>query len=766
MQGMNNMKIKTKLLLGFIIVALVSTVLGIVGIVNLQAAETATADSARIIMILLTLLSIAVCLIFAFTLRLAISHALDKVDHMIKEMRMGHFTYRLNMTQKDEIGEIADALDCFSNDLQMIVIETMDQISKGNFSAQLEPKDSLDELTPALKQTIETITDLIKETAMLTTAAVDGQLEIRGQVDAFSGGYKQIIEGVNATLDAVTKPISMTTDYIEQIGKGEIPPKITDIYNGDFDTLKSSINACIDGLGALEEANTIISKLGKNDFGDKIEGNYLGIFGDLSTSINNIRRKLAHIENINYNIANGDMQDLESLASKGSYGEKDKLIPSFLLMLGNLKILVNETNAIAQKAVNGDLAYRGDASRLPGEYAKVILGFNQTLDTISCPIKEASNVLQELSQGNLTSKMAGDYQGDHAQIKEALNQTINFLKCYVDEISATLEEIGKGHLNQQITTDYLGDFQAIKISLNDITSKLSNTMTEIHMAAGQVDLGARQISDGGQVLSQGTTEQASSIQELTASIEEIAAETQRSALNANDANELAISVRSNAEKGNTQMLTMIGAMETISDSSNNISKIITVIDDIAFQTNILALNAAIEAARAGQHGKGFAVVAEEVRSLAARSAEAAKETTVLIEGSIEKVEIGTKIATSTASSLKEILNQIDQVTALVGTIASDSNDQASEIAQINQGIDQVSQVVQTNSATAEESAAASEELSGQSELLKNMVAAFKLKNKNSANAIIPSRPSKSIKPDRTPSAKPIIVLDSLNQDKY
>jgi methyl-accepting chemotaxis protein len=186
-------------------------------------------------------------------------------------------------------------------------------------------------------------------------------------------------------------------------------------------------------------------------------------------------------------------------------------------------------------------------------------------------------------------------------------------------------------------------------------------------------------------------------------------------------------VRKNAEIGNHQMKKMVAAMDEIDESANSISKIIKVIDDIAFQTNILALNAAVEAARAGQHGRGFAVVAQEVRSLAIRCSDAAKETTALIEGSIDKVEVGTRVADETASSLKEISSEIKKVTHLVGNIAQASSDQAAEIEQINQGIEQVSLVIQTNAATAEQSAAASEELSGQAQLLKQMVGTFEIK---------------------------------------
>jgi methyl-accepting chemotaxis protein len=210
-------------------------------------------------------------------------------------------------------------------------------------------------------------------------------------------------------------------------------------------------------------------------------------------------------------------------------------------------------------------------------------------------------------------------------------------------------------------------------------------------------------------------------------MEEIASQTKNNAANANQANELALTAKGGAVKGNEQMKEMLKAMDDIKEASASISKIIKVIDEIAFQTNILALNAAVEAARAGQHGKGFAVVAEEVRNLAARSANAAKETTVLIEGTIKKVEGGTKIANETADALNRIVEDVAKAANIVGDIALASNEQATGIAQVNQGILQVSEVTQTNSATSEESAAASEELSSQAEILKDMVSKFKLK---------------------------------------
>ena len=334
---------------------------------------------------------------------------------------------------------------------------------------------------------------------------------------------------------------------------------------------------------------------------------------------------------------------------------------NFTEINNNLKVategiyaMVEDVKTLAEQAVKGDLSYRADESKHGGDFASIMSGVNRTLDAVIAPINEASAVLQEMARGNLSVAMEGDYQGDHAAIKEALNTTIDNIRSYISEIGTVLEEIGNGNLDQAITADYKGDFIAIKDSLNNISISLSQILGEINRAADQVASGAHQVSDASQSLSQGSTEQASTLQELTASITEIANQTKQNAVNANQANDLADAARENSEKGNVQMKGMLRSMVEIDESSTNISKIIKVIDDIAFQTNILALNAAVEAARAGQYGKGFAVVAEEVRNLAAKSAEAAKETTALIEGSISKVETGTKLANATADALSEI----------------------------------------------------------------------------------------------------------------
>jgi len=325
-----------------------------------------------------------------------------------------------------------------------------------------------------------------------------------------------------------------------------------------------------------------------------------------------------------------------------------------------------------------------------------------------------------------------EYVANITQIKKIQNYQENEVK----KISGLLQKMAQGDLTVDYNAAQADDdtrhvqeaFSNIAEGLKATLHSLNDILSQVAVASEQIATGSQQVSDSSQSLSQGATEQASSLEEVTASMTEMGSQTKQNADNATQANQLTATARENAERGNEQMQQMLGAMGEINESSGQISKIIKVIDEIAFQTNLLALNAAVEAARAGVHGKGFAVVAEEVRNLAQRSAKAAKETTELIEGSVKKAENGSNIANATANALEEIMAGITKVTDLVGEIASASNEQAQGIGQISEALGQIDQVTQTNTANAEESASASEELSGQAAHLKQMVGRFRLKS--------------------------------------
>ncbi len=358
----------------------------------------------------------------------------------------------------------------------------------------------------------------------------------------------------------------------------------------------------------------------------------------------------------------------------------------------------------------------------------IFIGLNVTKDIVR-PVELIETAMRGLSQGEMSQDLNYEAKDEMGVLVQRVKDTCEGLGKVVGDLTRLLDEMSAGNFNIHAVNEvYKGDFQPILSSIRQMNHNLSNTITQINEASEQVASGADQVSSGAQALSQGATEQASSIQELAATINEISSHVKDTTENAKEASRKVEQAQSELAVSNEQMQEMIGAMEEISQKSGDIGKIIKTIEDIAFQTNILALNAAVEAARAGTAGKGFAVVADEVRNLASKSAEAASNTTMLIEGTINAVENGTKIAGQTAAALLTTVETTKSAVEYVDKISEAAEMQFEEISQVTQGVDQISSVVQTNSATAEESAAASEELSGQSQLLKDLVSRFKLRN--------------------------------------
>jgi methyl-accepting chemotaxis protein len=399
--------------------------------------------------------------------------------------------------------------------------------------------------------------------------------------------------------------------------------------------------------------------------------------GELSQAMDNFAEHLQKniVSNIQ-KIAEGNIDINTTIID-----EKDEIGPNFKNMVDHMNILGKEVTLLTIAAQEGRLEVRGSKENLKGAFRHLIHAINRTLDAVIVPMNESSDVLARVADKDMTARVRGDYKGDHARIKESLNRAVE---------------------------------------------NLDKALRQVAIGADQVASASVQVSTGGQSLSQGASEQASSLEEVSSSLQEMSSMTKQNALNAREAKGVAEAARDSADKGVESMSRMSSAISRIKTSSDSTARIVKTIDEIAFQTNLLALNAAVEAARAGDAGRGFAVVAEEVRNLAMRSAEAAKNTSSLIEEAVRNSENGVSINAEVLKNFQDITEKINKVTQVVAEISAASEQQDQGISQVNRAVEQLNQLTQQNAANAEESASAAEEMSSQSEEMRSMVAGFKL----------------------------------------
>ena len=520
----------------------------------------------------------------------------------------------------------------------------------------------------------------------------------------FNGPYKLVNESLGIRMEVINISRCLNSGFVDNNHSGE-NKNITDSFNSIEEKIKLLrsndlvSNSISDNLNNLENAvvnfktayENLYAKTQVEGFTNKVEDIDGTVIAAYSSAYNTVIESASLLNDHAHEIGNQFLDDSHKIAKH-----------STVLGIGLLIVAI-----------------------LAVSYISIYI-----TKSLRAPLIEIEDAANKMADGDFNVSISYESEDELGSLANSMRRMANNTNEVISDTVKVLEEVASGNFNVSTNAEFIGVFKSIEDSIEKITNDLSETMSQISSASEEVGAASDQVSSGAQMLAQGATEQASAVQELSATLSEISEKIKNTAENAQHANHLTISAGQEVQNGNEQMKQMVKAMDEISFTSNEIGRIIKTIDDIAFQTNILALNAAVEAARAGSAGKGFAVVADEVRNLAAKSAEAAKNTAVLIENSILAVENGTKIVNNTAESLGNIIEITNQTMNSVEMIAKASDEQAEAIAQVTLGVEQISAVVQNNSATSEESAAASEELSGQAQMLKSLIEGFNVKGGN------------------------------------
>ena len=715
-------------------------------------------------------------------------------------------------------------------------------IAAGYFFIKLREKDQSNKRKETIQSIIKSI---LGESTKLTKAAIEGQLDVRGNPDNIDIEFREIIVGINQTLDALISPLNLSSDYIARISKGDIPEIILEDYKGDFNEIKNNINQLIYTLHSITASAKLISQgnvnveLQMRSENDELIKAFIGMVSSVNLLIDDTKKlsnaavegKLAiradaskhHgdfraiVEGVNntldavinplnvaaeyFNrIAQGDIPEKITQDFNGDFNE---IKTNLNTCIEAVNLLVADTRMLASAAVDGKLSARADVSKHQGEFKEIVQGINNTLDAVISPLKVSANYFDRISKGDIPSKITETYNGDFNDIKNNLNLTIDAL----NSISDNAKRIANGDLNVdlQIRSDkdelmkafiqmvnamrdvtektkliaigdldvnlvkrsnkdelmeaLIGMVKATKeisektklfakgdmtieikprsekdeqiIALAEMIKAVGEIVQQVQQSSDDIANASLQMSDNSQQVSDGASQQASAAEEVSSSMEEMASIIHQNTDNAQETEKIAIKAAEGILDGSKNMnMTMI-VMKKIAEK-------VTIIGDIAFQTNILALNAAVEAARAGEHGKGFAVVAAEVRKLAERSHNAAGEIDELTKSSVD-------VATKASELLESIVPDIQKTAKLVQEIASASMEQNSGAIQINNAISQLNRVTQQNAASAEEMATSSEELSDQADYLKSLVSFFKVNGIKSKPAL--GSPKKEVPPE-------------------
>ena len=760
--------------------------------------------------------SAGVALLIAALIILLYRRVIPPVSRLVevaRKMARGNFKFDIQSGAQDEIGAVTDAIKSVQQSVQTMVIDAaqlsdaaiagklatradinkhegdfqrvvkgvndtldavidplnvaanyVERISKGDIPPKITDsyQGDFNTIKNNLNQAIDAVNKMIADADLLSQAAIDGKLATRADASRHQGDFQKIVKGVNDTLDAVIGPLNVAASYVDRISRGDIPPKITDSYNGDFNTIKNNLNTCIDAINALIAdagllaQSAVAGKLETRADTSRHQGDFLrivkGVNDTLDAVIGPLNVAASYVDQISRGAIPAKITD-------SYHGDFNSIKINLNTCIDAINALIADAGLLAQAAVAGELSTRADTTRHQGDFRKIVKGVNDTLDAVIDPLNVAAHYVERISRGDIPPRITDNYHGNFNTIKNNLNTCIDAINALVQDahrlaaaaaagdlstradasrhqgdfqrivkgVNDTLENViapinevrrimaamEQGDLTQSITTAYRGDFEPLRLAINASTSRLAETISQVNHAAAALTNATLQVSATAQQLSQLSSEQAGSVEETTASVEKMTASINQNTENAKVTDHISTQAANQAQQGSVAVKDMVNAMNEIATRTG-------IIDDIAYQTNLLALNAAIEAARAGEHGKGFAVVAAEVRKLAERSQVAAQEIGQVASSSV-------KLAEKAGHLLDEMVPSIKKTSDLVQEIAVASQEQSSGVGQINGAMGQLNKATQQNASASEELAATAEEMGGQAGQLQELMSFFKIK---------------------------------------
>ena len=677
---------------------------------------------------------------------------------------------------------VNDTLDAVIGPLN-VSAEYVDRISKGDIPPKITDNYNGDfnEIKSNLNTCIDAVNALVADAGILSKAAVEGRLATRADATKHQGDYRKIVEGVNDTLDAVIGPLNVSAEYVDRISKGDIPPKITDNYNGDFNEIKNNLNACIDNIKALvDETGVLIEasrqgQLGTRADAAKHQGDFRQILEGVNEMLDAILLPIGEGNRVLAQVSNGKIDELIGQTYKGDHEKMKQAVNTVALRLQGLQ---KEMARLTEASREGQLSERGKPERFQGAYGEIVAGVNQMLDAILLPIGEGNRVLTLVRGGNLREKVEIACKGDHEKMKNAINGVHDWLT----ELVAYVTKIANGDMNAAMAK--ASDQDQIHDWLLMLKSNINALITDTVMLAkaaseGKVGTradaskhqgGYRQIIEGVnetlatiaaplKATAENASTLASSSEELTAVSQIMASTAEETAVQANvvsaaseqvsrnvasvatASEEMQASIREIAKNANDSARVAKNAvsvahttnetMKKLGESSQEIGNVIKVITSIAQQTNLLALNATIEAARAGEAGKGFAVVANEVKELAKQTAKATEE----ISQKIEAIQGVTKGAVTAIEEIGTIINQINDISNSIATAVEEqtvtTNEIGRSVTEASQGVNDIAKNIagvatsaKNTTQGANDTKAASLELSKMATVLQASVAQF------------------------------------------